>query len=94
MKFFNQDQAAHGKAADGLSTMLFASGFGNNQGQWWTVGSAGGPAGTTSHSSLSWWNHGNTTNDWQSQLAAAAKWSDKGVSKSSNAQAWPRGVAL
>jgi len=41
-------------------------------GQWWSIGSAGGPAGTTG-TALSWWSHGNNTHDWQAQLHAAAR---------------------
>merc|ERR1712216_753197 len=56
-------------------------------GDWWTVGSSGGPAGT-SGTALSWWNHGNNTHDWQAQLSAPHKIGGVQIV----AKHWPLGV--
>uniref|UniRef100_A0A7S0QDZ8 Uncharacterized protein n=1 Tax=Cryptomonas curvata TaxID=233186 RepID=A0A7S0QDZ8_9CRYP len=49
--------------------------------QWWTIGSAGGPAGTTGLTSASWWNHGDTTKAWQQNLASVQSLAEVNVRK-------------
>uniref|UniRef100_A0A7S0QFC8 Uncharacterized protein n=1 Tax=Cryptomonas curvata TaxID=233186 RepID=A0A7S0QFC8_9CRYP len=51
------------------------------EGQWWTIGSAGGPAGTTGLTSASWWNHGDTTKAWQQNLASVQSLAEVNVRK-------------
>jgi hypothetical protein len=59
-------------AQEGLATMLIVrdNGFGSRLGAWWNVG-GGGTAG--SGSAISWWNHGHSGSNWQSQLHAVSK---------------------